>query len=572
MFTTDYITHITQEQFKKLSPENRKWILKILSEYKESNRSETLDDIWKADYEEIPVSIDRFIEDPMYLGASTRNGESIYPYWRTKYREIFDPSLNYEEVVLTGAIGVGKTKTAVVCLAYLLYRLMCLRNPQKYFKFNEGDKITIFFLNISLNLAEGVGFNTLHDYLINSPWFMARGTVTGRIKKRYNPPKNITITFGSKAEHALGQQIYCLHGDTSILTTDGEFRIEDMCGKTFRTYSVDSDGNTVISNPTTVAMTTMETDYYELELDDGSIIKCTPEHKFMLSDGTYKMAKELSEDDDLMEMKPYGYVYLTTNTVNGMKYIGQHGGTFDPKYKGSGRKLKRAFNEFGKDKFVSELICYCYSFDELNEMENYYIRKHNAVEDSSYYNTTYSGVNIDMRGKEWSDLMSRRDLKKSDETCRKISDAKNRINELKGTMFWINNGIEEHLVNETEWNLMYPEFSVGRLSDAIYLCSGDKTIRVHLPDVDSYLADGYELGKSKDIGRNISKAKQKENWIVWGHSFESAKKLADYLNENGYPKIVKSTVVNLANGVRVKSYPELCGEIYRIPLEKNNEN
>ena len=213
MFTTDYITHITQEQFKKLSPENRKWILKILSEYKESNRSETLDDIWKADYEEIPVSIDKFIEDPYYLGASTRNGESIYPYWRKKYREIFDPALNYEEIVLTGAIGVGKTKTSVVCLAYLLYRLMCLRNPQKYFKFNEGDKITIFFLNISLKLAEGVGFNTLHDYLLNSPWFMARGTKTGRIKERYNPPKNISITFGSKAEHALGQQIYCAFMD-----------------------------------------------------------------------------------------------------------------------------------------------------------------------------------------------------------------------------------------------------------------------------------------------------------------------------------------------------------------------
>lgn len=213
MFTTDYITHITKEQFSKLSPENRKWILKILSEFKENNRSETLEDIWKADYEEIPVSIDKFIEDPYYLGTSTRNGESIYPYWRKKYREIFDPALNYEEVVLTGAIGVGKTKTSVVCLAYLLYRLMCLRNPQKYFKFNEGDKITIFFLNISLKLAEGVGFNTLHDYLLNSPWFMARGTKTGRIKERYNPPKNISITFGSKAEHALGQQIYCAFMD-----------------------------------------------------------------------------------------------------------------------------------------------------------------------------------------------------------------------------------------------------------------------------------------------------------------------------------------------------------------------
>ena len=219
--TPDFVKQITREQYAKLSPENQKIILQILSEWKDGKQSETLKSIWEEDYEEIPVPIERFICDPHYLGNSTRNGESIYPYWMKKYNEIFDQSLNYEEVVLTGAIGVGKTKTAVVCLAYLLYRIMCLRNPQKYFKFNEGDKITIFFLNISLKLAEGVGFNTLHEYLLNSPWFMQRGTVTGRTALRYNPPKHITISFGSKAEHALGQQIYAAFMDEIDFTRGG---------------------------------------------------------------------------------------------------------------------------------------------------------------------------------------------------------------------------------------------------------------------------------------------------------------------------------------------------------------
>lgn len=213
MFTEDQILNISKEEFAKLSPENKELILKIISEYKDTGKSQTLKELWEVDYKEIPVSIDRFIEDPYYLGKSTRNGESIYPYWREKYREIFDPSKNFEEVVLTGAIGVGKTRTAVVCLCYLLHKLMCLRNPQEYFRFNEGDKITIFFLNITLSLAEGVGYETMHDYLIHSPWFLERGTVTGRKNLRYNPPHNIAITFGSKGEHALGQQIYCAFMD-----------------------------------------------------------------------------------------------------------------------------------------------------------------------------------------------------------------------------------------------------------------------------------------------------------------------------------------------------------------------
>lgn len=221
MFTFDDIKNISKDEFAKLSTENKELVLKILSEYKDHGYSDTLKELWEVDYEEIPVSIDEFICNPHYLGKSTRNGESIYPYWRKTYRKIFDPSLAYEEIVLTGAIGVGKTRTAVVCLAYLLYKIMCLKNPQEYFKFNEGDKITIFFLNINLKLAEGVGFNTLHDYLLKSPWFLERGTVTGRNILRYNPPKHITISFGSKSDHALGQQIYCSFMDEIDFTRGG---------------------------------------------------------------------------------------------------------------------------------------------------------------------------------------------------------------------------------------------------------------------------------------------------------------------------------------------------------------
>lgn len=209
MFTPEQIQNITKEEFAKLSKENKEFVLKILSEYKDLGESPTLKELWEVDYNEIPVSIDEFICNPHYLGKSTDNGNSIYPFWRKTYRKVFDPSLAYEEVIFTGAIGVGKTKTADVCMAYKLYELMCLKNPQKYFKMIEGEEIAIFFLNMNLDLAEGVGFNTLHKMLLASPWFMERGTVTGIKKLRYNPPNNITIKYGSKSDHALGQQCYC---------------------------------------------------------------------------------------------------------------------------------------------------------------------------------------------------------------------------------------------------------------------------------------------------------------------------------------------------------------------------
>lgn len=220
MFTFNDIINIgsNQEEFAKLSKEDKQLVITILREYQETGTSKTLTDIWSEDYEEIPVPIDEFICNPYYLGKSTGNGESIYPYWRKTYRKIFDPALAYEEVIFTGAIGVGKTKTADVCLAYKLYELMCLKNPQKYFKMIEGEEISIFFLNINLDLAEGVGFNTLHKMVIASEWFKERGSITGRKKLRYNPPNNITIKFGSKSDHALGQQCYCALMDEADFT------------------------------------------------------------------------------------------------------------------------------------------------------------------------------------------------------------------------------------------------------------------------------------------------------------------------------------------------------------------
>ena len=40
------------------------------------------------------------------------------------------------------------------------------------------------------------------------------------------------------------------------------------------------------------------------------------------------------------------YIYLTTNNINGMKYIGKHYGELDDPYLGSGKILKRAITKY----------------------------------------------------------------------------------------------------------------------------------------------------------------------------------------------------------------------------------
>lgn len=87
------------------------------------------------------------------------------------------------------------------------------------------------------------------------------------------------------------------------------------------------------------------------------------------------------------EIIPYGYVYLTTNLINNKKYIGQHKSTkFDSNYLGSGLYITKAIAKYGKDNFSCSIIEWCYSIQQLNEQEEYWILFYNAVEDPNYYN------------------------------------------------------------------------------------------------------------------------------------------------------------------------------------------
>ena len=88
----------------------------------------------------------------------------------------------------------------------------------------------------------------------------------------------------------------------------------------------------------------------------------------------------------------YGYIYITTNLINGKKYIGQHASeVFDKSYYGSGVVFLKALKKYSKENFSVEILEECNDSSELNEREIYYIKKYNAVEDKNYYNTSYGG-------------------------------------------------------------------------------------------------------------------------------------------------------------------------------------
>lgn len=100
------------------------------------------------------------------------------------------------------------------------------------------------------------------------------------------------------------------------------------------------------------------------------------------------------ETNDKIINEPYGFIYITTNMVNGMRYLGQKRIEFGidwRSYLGSGKHLKRAIKKYGRENFIRNIVCFCYSEDELNKAEYDLSVFLNVVESDDWYNLCYGG-------------------------------------------------------------------------------------------------------------------------------------------------------------------------------------
>ena len=85
------------------------------------------------------------------------------------------------------------------------------------------------------------------------------------------------------------------------------------------------------------------------------------------------------------------YIYLTTNTINGMKYIGIHYGELDDTYLGSVKLLKADIAKYGKEHFQKSILYISNDDLENSEKEKQFIALYNAVSNPLFYNIHEGG-------------------------------------------------------------------------------------------------------------------------------------------------------------------------------------
>lgn len=196
-----------------LSEEEKALALKVLKEFEQSGTSKSFDDLLYTDYAEIPVDITTFLHDKRYLGNALYDNDgrfTLFPYWEKTLKDIFptNTTTRYNTIILTGAIGLGKSTIAVICLLYLLYRLLCLKDPYLYYGLQPIDKISISLMNITLENAKGVALDKMNQMILSSSWFMNHGTMAGISNLTYVPEKHIEVIVASSNNQVIGRAIF----------------------------------------------------------------------------------------------------------------------------------------------------------------------------------------------------------------------------------------------------------------------------------------------------------------------------------------------------------------------------
>jgi len=147
-----------------------------------------LDALSGDEFEESPVTLEQFVTDKNYLGlpplseyqytmlkASTqiyKQETLINIYGEVEGRKIFKQTCN--EIILQLGKGSGKDYTSTIACAYVVYLLLCLKDPAVYYGKPPGDAIDIINIAINAQQANRVFFKGFNQRIEKSPWFQGR--------------------------------------------------------------------------------------------------------------------------------------------------------------------------------------------------------------------------------------------------------------------------------------------------------------------------------------------------------------------------------------------------------------
>jgi hypothetical protein len=209
-------------------------ILRKLAVEVSQENAELLQQAWLIDYVEAPPTIQEFIRDNRFLGQYFRRDEGfvgLYPRWEELLDQDFDLDSEIHNLVLTGALGIGKTTALVVIILYRLCLVTMLQDPQKMFGMGSGSRLVFALLSVTKAVMKETAFHEALSQMRTSPYFREScGLDVDAVyadcrveMKSHLPdgrPCNVFLIGGSRRQDLLGQNVL------GVALDEGNFRLE----------------------------------------------------------------------------------------------------------------------------------------------------------------------------------------------------------------------------------------------------------------------------------------------------------------------------------------------------------
>jgi len=152
--------------------------------------SEFIDILDGDEFEQKPVDLRTFVTSPDYLGLPplsenqyTLIEKSSQIYKESTLIKLYGEELGKHvfnqtcvEVIAQLGKGSGKDYSSTISVAYIVYLLLCLKDPAAYYGKPPKDAIDILNIAINAQQANNVFFKGFKMRIENSPWFAGKYT------------------------------------------------------------------------------------------------------------------------------------------------------------------------------------------------------------------------------------------------------------------------------------------------------------------------------------------------------------------------------------------------------------
>lgn len=161
----------------------------------ESKRLLLVKDLWRVNYSVKPPSVEEFLTQK-YIGSVADN---LYDHIKDWLSEYMNPTGKKRVLVLSTAIGLGKSTMAAILIVYINLLLNYMRDPKKFFNLNKMSPIVSVLLSFTLKKANQLLVQPFAGLLRASPIFhMVRQEQNLEKKQKDIPKGHISYTTAGR--------------------------------------------------------------------------------------------------------------------------------------------------------------------------------------------------------------------------------------------------------------------------------------------------------------------------------------------------------------------------------------